>query len=223
MTIIEKCRGTKLYDTLTEIETLYADIDKWQASWKEKTPAPCPDGCGHCCENFEPEVYEAEALYLAAWLIEHQQARAHSLSLWTEKSIRTAGCFLFDPHNAYHCTVYGRRCLICRLFAYSGVRGKDARLKWKPCKFIPTGETALVNWQHREYDEAELYQHFKTLPPDMANASVRLLALHPEDTVPRPLREALPSAIKKIKLILYFLSPPTSPNPDMPSPSPLSA
>ncbi|MGP1523850.1 MAG: YkgJ family cysteine cluster protein, partial [Treponema sp.] len=63
------------------------------------------------------------------------------------------------------------------------------------------------------------------VPPDMAVFSSRLLSLNPDDTHTRPLREALPEAIEKLRLVLRFLTPPepNSPGPDLPSPCPLSA
>jgi len=216
-----KFAGTKIYDALTGVAALYADIDKSQKSWKRHTPAPCPDGCGRCCEHFEPDVYEYEALYLAVWLLEHKSETAERIRLHgAQDSLNNDdGCLLFDPGKPYHCTAYEGRCLICRLFAHSGTRGKDMRLHWKPCKFAGGPHAG------REYGEDELNELFGVLPPDMAQAAARLIALNPEDTEPKPLRLALPAAIEKIKLILRFLTPPepNSPEPDMPSPCPLSA
>ncbi|WP_428770544.1 YkgJ family cysteine cluster protein [Treponema sp. HNW] len=216
--------GTKMFDALNAVDAVYNDIDKSQALWKQKTPAPCPDGCGRCCEHFEPDVYEYEALYLAAWLLVHEEKLAEDIRLHgADFSLNhTDGCLLFDPYNPYHCRAYGGRCLICRLFAHSGTRGKDMKMRWKPCKFI---EGAGQNREHREYGEAELTELFGFLPPDMAQAAARLMALNPENTETRPLREELPCAIEKLKLILRFLTPPepNSPEPDLPSPHPLSA
>ena len=61
---------------------------------------------------------------------------------------------------------------------------------------------------------------FGAVPPYMGAASSSLLALNPDDTHPLPLRIALPAAIKKLKMLLHFITPP---EPDCPSPHPLSA
>ena len=216
--------GTKIADALNGVHALYADIDTEQRLWKRHTPSPCPAGCGMCCEHFEPDVYEYEALYLAAWLLAHDAEKAERIRTHGALQSRNNddGCFLYDPNTPYHCTVYGGRCLICRLFAHSGTRGKDMRVHWKPCKFI---EGTGKNREHREYGEAELIALFGCFPPDMAQAAARLIALNPENTETRPLREALPEAIEKLRLILRFLTPPepNSPEPDLPSPCPLSA
>ena len=72
----------------------------------------------------------------------------------------------------------------------------------------------------RQYGQEEMVRLFGTVPPYMGAASSSLLALNPDDTHPRPLRIALPAAIKKLKMLLSFITPP---EPDCPSPHPLSA
>ena len=235
----EKFIGTVICDILTSVDSLYNDIDSDQKLWKTKSPMHCPDGCGSCCVHFEPEVYEAEALYLAAWMLEHQSERADRIAEADSNSFtRGDGCFLFDPDSPYHCTVYGGRCLICRLFGFSGDHGKDGTIRWKPCKYMqPSGiagnaaggisgspvngtGTAQDVQTGRQYGQEEMMRLFGAVPPYMGAASSSLLALNPDDTHPHPLRIALPAAIKKLKMLLRFITPP---EPDCPSPHPLSA
>lgn len=252
----EKFAGTVIYDILTAIHSLYNDIDADQKIWKARSPMQCPDGCGSCCVHFEPDVYEAEALYLAAWMLEHQTERADRIAEAERDSFACGdGCFLFDPDSPYHCTVYGGRCLICRLFGFSGDHGKDGTIRWKPCRYmepsakassriagkLPSGLSAkeademyakaanipvdgTFDAQEvqpgRQYGQEEMMRLFGAVPPYMGAASSILLALNPDDTHPRPLRIALPAAIKKLKMLLRFITPP---EPDCPSPHPLSA
>lgn len=235
----EKFAGTVIYDILTAVDSLYNDIDADQKIWKAKSPMQCPDGCGSCCVHFEPEVYEAEALYLAAWMLENQSERAERIAeADSGASIGGDGCVLFDPESPYHCTVYGGRCLICRLFGFSGDHGKDRRIRWKPCRYMepsvaagnaaggisgtPINGTGTVQdvQTGRQYGEEEMMRLFGAVPPYMGAASSSLLALNPDDTHPLPLRIALPAAIKKLKMLLHFITPP---EPDCPSPHPLSA
>lgn len=235
----EKFAGTVIYNILTAVDSLYNDIDSDQKLWKTKSPMHCPDGCGSCCVHFEPEVYEAEALYLAAWMLEHQSERADRIAeADSDYFARGDGCFLFDSDSPYHCTVYGGRCLICRLFGFSGDHGKDGVIRWKPCKYMQpsrvagnavgeiSGERAsgISDVQDvqmgRQYGQEEMMRLFGAVPPYMGAASSALLALNPDDTHPRPLKIALPAAIKKLKMLLRFITPP---EPDCPSPHPLSA
>ena len=241
----EKFTGTALYEVLTAVEQLYSEIDTDQKDWKAKAPGGCPDGCGKCCVHFEPEIYEAEALYLAAWMLENQKDRAeHIAELGEAAFIHSSskghgdscderyedGCVLFDPCTPYHCTVYGGRCLICRLFGFSGDHGKDGYIRWKPCRHMQpsnsAGDTAAeisgiraIQTGH-QYEQEEMLHLFGAVPPFMGAASSKLLALNPDDTQPQPLRTALPAAIRKLKMLLHFLTPP---EPDCPSPHPLSA
>ena len=235
----EKFAGTVICDILTSVDSLYNGIEADQKIWKARSRIQCPDGCGSCCVHFEPEVYEAEALYLAAWMLEHQSERADRIAEADSNSFtRGDGCFLFDPDSPYHCTVYGGRCLICRLFGFSGDHGKDGTIRWKPCKYMqPSGiagnaaggisgspvngtGTAQEVQTGRQYGQEEMMRLFGAVPPYMGAASSSLLALNPDDTHPRPLRIALPAAIKKLKMLLRFITPP---EPDCPSPHPLSA
>ena len=235
----EKFAGTVIYDILTSVNALYNDIDSSQKLWKTRSPMQCPNGCGSCCVHFEPEVYEAEALYLAAWMLEHQSERADRIAEADVDSFtRGDGCFLFNPDSPYHCTVYEGRCLICRLFGFSGDHGKDGTIRWKPCRYMQpsgiagnaaggiSGSTAngIGTVQEvqtgRQYGQEEMMRLFGAVPPYMGAASSSLLALNPDDTYPRPLRIALPAAIKKLKMLLRFITPP---EPDCPSPHPLSA
>jgi len=264
----EKFAGTVIYDILTSINALYNDIDSNQKLWKTRGPMQCPNGCGSCCVHFEPEVYEAEALYLAAWMLEHQSERADRIAEADSDSFtRGDGCFLFDPDSPYHCTVYEGRCLICRLFGFSGDHGKDGYIRWKPCRYMQPSAKTLSGISDkaafeisgktpfgisdkassdvfgiavedvpcntansssdtqeihtgRQYGHEEMMRLFGAVPPYMGAASSSLLALNPDDTHPRPLRIALPEAIKKLKMLLRFITPP---EPDCPSPHPLSA
>ena len=236
----EKFAGTAIYDVLTAVDSLYNNIDTDQKLWKTRSPMHCPDGCGSCCVHFEPDVYEAEALYLAAWMLEHQTERADRIAEAERDSFACGdGCFLFDPDSPYHCTVYGGRCLICRLFGFSGDHGKDGTIRWKPCRYMePSAKEADEMYAKaentaadesfdaqevqpgRQYSQEEMMRLFGAVPPYMGAASSILLALNPDDTHPRPLRIALPAAIKKLKMLLRFITPP---EPDCPSPHPLSA
>ena len=236
----EKFAGTVICDILTSVDSLYNGIEADQKIWKARSRIQCPDGCGSCCVHFEPEVYEAEALYLAAWMLEHQSERADRIAEAADSEAFAGGdgCFLFDPDSPYHCTVYGGRCLICRLFGFSGDHGKDGAIRWKPCKYMQpsrvagnavgeiSGERAsgISDVQDvqtgRQYGQEEMMRLFGAVPPYMGAASSALLALNPDDTHPRPLKIALPAAIKKLKMLLRFITPP---EPDCPSPHPLSA
>lgn len=212
----QRFAGTRAAALIEGLDAVYGGIDGEQAAWRLASPFQCPPGCGSCCVDFEPDVLEVEALYLAAWMIAHQGERAQAIERGEFVSPRPdpeRGCVLFDPANPYHCTVYGGRCLICRLFAYTGDRGKDGRPRWKPCKHLPLEGADSGALRRPQYSEAELLDRFGTVPPMMSDIAQRVLALDPDGASSRrPLRDALPVAIRKIRLLISFSFDPPNPN-----------
>jgi Fe-S-cluster containining protein len=190
--------GTRVATLIEELDRIYAEIGRTQSAWREATPFGCPDGCGLCCVDFEPDVLECEALYLAAWMLFHQRERAEAIlsgSFASPRPDSERGCFLFDPDSPYHCTVYGGRCLICRLFGYSGDRGKDGLPRWKPCKHLPSEA-------HGQYGFDELVARFGVAPPAMGDSTAQVSGLMPGSSGDRkPLREALPLALANLVML----------------------
>lgn len=236
----ERFAGMSIQALVDALDGVYADIERDQKPWRDASPFPCPDGCGSCCVDFEPDVLECEALYLASWMLFHQRARALALvdgSFVSPRPDPERGCILFDPANPYHCTVYGGRCLICRLFGYTGDRGKDGAIRWKPCKFPPR-ERGLEprddggkggEGERRQYRAEELFERFGAAPAAMGDVTAQVIALAPDSVEERfPLRDALPRAIARLLMLERFLdgSPdpdapdPDAPDPDAPEPNP---
>jgi len=130
--------GTQVQHLVESLDNIYTEIEQKQTQWKAVSPFSCPEGCGSCCVNFEPDILESEALYLAAWFLYHHPAKANAYAQGSFQSPRPdpeKGCLFFDPASPYHCTVYGGRTLICRLFGYSGDRGKDGKNRLKACNY----------------------------------------------------------------------------------------
>jgi Fe-S-cluster containining protein len=217
--------GTSVQIVVDRLDEIYADVASSQEPWKLASPFQCADGCGSCCVDFEPDVLECEALYLAVWMLSHQSERAEAILTGTFVSPREGtsaashtGCLFFDPESPYHCTVYDGRCLICRLFGYTGDRGKDGKPRWKPCKFLPLDELDHGDKRRHQYEETELLDRFGTVPPVMSDITAQVVALSPDTTqTRRPLREALPDAIAKIRMLARFSR---LPDPDTPEPNP---
>lgn len=204
----EGLEGTSVFEIIEGLDRIYSLIEGAQAQWKGVTPFTCPEGCGTCCVDFEPDVVESEALYLASWLLCHRRSMAEAILNGTFIPLRhdgKKGCVLYNPDSPYHCTVYEGRPLICRLFGYSGNNGKDGKLSWKSCKFLPPGKLQ----GGRQYDEAELLSLFGALPPKMSDVSAQVLSLMPDRVQDRkPLHEALREAVGKLLFIHQFSNPP---------------
>lgn len=212
MSILEKLAGTNVAEIIEGMESIYAEIDTKQSAWIHAGAPSCVDGCGFCCVNFEPDILESEALYLGAWLLENDPERAQQIADGTFVSPRADsenGCMLFNPVSHWHCTVYEGRCLICRLFGYSGDYGKNNERRYKPCRFLPQSELDKYGIEHKQYNEAELREHFNALPPTMSDSTEQALLLTPgSDGETKPLRDALPIAIRKIQWLIRLNSNP---------------
>lgn len=221
---IDCLEGSSVHQILQKMDEVYTQIDESQTEWKKVSPMQCPDGCGCCCENFEPDVLESEALYMAAFLVFNEPQKAQAILDGSYISPRKncgntgKGCFLFNPADNYHCTVYNGRPFICRLFGYSGDTDKDGKPRWKPCRFVPE-EKLFDGIEHRQYTAAEIEERWGVLPPVMSVFLTQIIALEPDGTdLTRPLHEALPDAIAKIKMLLQFLAP-NNPEPNSPQPT----
>ena len=197
-TILKKLEGTSEYQILTEIEAAYERIAQEQKGWYEKSGFLCPQGCGDCCAHFEPDLMFSEALYMGAWLLEHQPVIAHGVAEEKFPFYATDHCQFFNPESPFHCSVYGGRAFICRLFGASGVRSKSGKIVWKPCRFYPSAQLAkyMPPLEHRQYSSEELMRIFGTLPPDMG----ALMSGTEVDTV--LLRDILPKVIRHLLFII---------------------
>ena len=64
--ILDKVKDTHEEEILLQTQELYLKIASTQADWYEKSGFTCPKGCGECCRNFEPDLLDCEAVYMAA-------------------------------------------------------------------------------------------------------------------------------------------------------------
>jgi len=206
MGIREKIEGTYEGEIIEKLDLVYKKIAQEQKVWREACGFDCVEGCGKCCVNFEPDILESEALYLASWMLDNKRETAEKIIDGTFIPARTGaenGCILFDEVSPYHCTVYNGRCCICRLFGYSGDRGKDGKKRFKPCKFYPEEKKALP-FERRQYSEEEMLSKFSNTAPVMSDSMEQVVTITLDNTETKPLREALPEAIKRLLFLSQF-------------------
>ncbi len=193
--------GTSLEEPIKELESVYGRIEAVQERWIQATPFRCPPGCGSCCETFEPDLSEIEALYLAAWILRN----GPSLLSVIEGNDHRPGCVLADRERKYHCTAYGGRPLICRLFAFSGDRGKDGSGRFRPCKWMEEGGERRIaggSSGRASIGASELMARYGVEPPYMSDFAWEVDMVLPNGAGRRrPLREALPSAAAKLRYL----------------------
>ncbi|MGN0728117.1 YkgJ family cysteine cluster protein [Treponema sp.] len=187
-----------------DLKVLYENLEKQQAAWYTKTKFTCPDGCGMCCHNFEPDLTEPEADFMAVWLLQNQRAAAEKLLENPPDSGRT--CIFFNKENPWHCSIYGARPFVCRLFGGSCFYSKSHGAVWRPCKFYPEERLKNFGLLRRQYRGSEIVQILGAVPPVMSDVMSQALSLSPENTSTAPLREILPAKIQHILFLIKCLS-----------------
>jgi len=202
--ILEKLKGTREAEILIQMESAYANVTQQQGEWYQKSGFTCVDGCGECCRNFEPDLLESEASYMAAWIMENQPEVAEKLAQGEFPFPREKACQFWDENKAYHCTIYGGRPSICRFFGACGSHGKNGETVFKPCKFYSVEKLALYKTplEHRQYSQEEVMNIFGTLPPVMSNLMESVVSINPEDQKTSLIREILPGTIRRLQWII---------------------
>lgn len=202
--ILFKLEGTEEAETLAELEKSYENIEILQKEWYRKSRFLCPDGCGSCCQNFEPDLLESEALYMAAWLLENQAEVAEQIKTGKFPFDNGKTCPFFDASKAYHCSIYEGRPCICRLFGASGSKDKQNKTVWKPCKFYPEEKLKLRNppLAHQQYSENQIKNIFNCLPPVMSDFMENIVSINPDSTGTKLIREILPETISRLEWII---------------------
>ncbi|MBP5329381.1 MAG: YkgJ family cysteine cluster protein [Spirochaetaceae bacterium] len=221
-TILQQLQGTSAYSTLVNIENAYRRIGEEQNIWYEKTHFLCPNGCGSCCMGFEPDLFEGEAMYMAAWLLENRYETAVKIT-HSEFPFNNGKktCPLFDEDSAFHCSAYHGRPFVCRLFGASSFRGKNGGKLWRPCKFYPEEKLSAYKppLEKRSYSESETINAIGAIPPLMCDLTEN--AFSADSTAQTTLlRRILPDMINKL---LWLISMNDNDTPNGTPSSPIAA
>lgn len=221
--ILDLLSDTQIYSVFKQVETIYQKIQIVQAKWYEKSQFFCPEGCGECCRNFEPDLLECEAVYMAVWLLQNQKETAQKVMDGNFPFNQNKGCPFWNENSPYHCSIYEGRGFICRLFGASGFRSKEGCTVWRPCKFYPADLLSKQknSLSHRQFSHEELESIFGVTPPVMSDLMQQAVEIQPDQTETKLLREILPTVLKRINWILQ-LKKLESPNGDDNNTSPLA-
>jgi Fe-S-cluster containining protein len=201
--ILHKLKGTREEEILQKMQELYTKIIDVQAEWYKESGFTCPQSCGECCRNFEPDLLDCEALYMTAWLIENQKETADKIEKGEFPFPENKGCPFWDESKAYHCTIYGGRPFICRFFGACGSKNKEGKPVFKPCKFYPAEllQAHQPPLSHRQYSEKEVLEIFGTLPIVTTDIMEEAVSLNPDNQSTELLRSILPKFIKHLRWI----------------------
>ena len=206
--ILTKLSGTREEEILQAMKELYAQIAQKQSIWYEKSGFTCPRGCGECCRNFEPDLLECEADYMAAWLLENKADVAEKVSDGEFPFPENKGCPFWNENDDHHCSIYGGRAFVCRFFGAYGAKSKTGELIFKPCKFYPAEilSSHKPPLSHRQYREGEVREIFGILPPISTDTMEKAISINPDNIETKMLREILPKSIQRIKWICSMAS-----------------
>lgn len=193
--IPNELRGTSVETAIRALGDVYARAKSAMARFRAAADLGCLEGCGECCKGFEPDIRPAEAAYLAAWL---QGPGAVTLPM-LDRDDGSGTCPFFDDRDPRHCRVYPARFLICRLFGYCALRGKDGELDFSLCFAI----AAAGRFPRKRWNAGQLEEAFGELPPLMADFGNQAAAIEPEGIGrPEPVRAAMAAALAKVGLAM---------------------
>lgn len=225
--ILQDLEGTSVHDVLIQMEEAYDRISNEQDKWYKKTNFLCIDGCGQCCIGFEPDLFECEALYMSAWLLENQRDVALAIADGTfpfdnSSLAKTKTCPFFNKSSKYHCSIYGGRAFICRLFGACSSYSKKGEKVWKPCKFYPSSVLAMhkPTIEHKQYSYDETMNILGDVPPAMSDLIETALSFIPDSERTVVIHEILPQTIKRL---LWIISMNGNDNPNGTPNAPMAA
>ncbi len=185
--------GTRIGERISAVQNLYSKLDKAQKVFTEKFCIHCKEGCGTCCEHFNPDITTAEAEYIAMGLIFQGNDKEVLDSLHSSDPDQ-GFCPLYRKDNPFHCSIYNLRPLICRLFGASVVHDKNGDPVVRNCKWND-GATVPSSDELRSNSDALVV---------MSDYGMQLEEMQPEDTSTYPLAEAVERAIYKIRFMMQL-------------------
>jgi len=200
--------GTYLGESLGNLSALYDQIEDETSAFCDAYHIHCGEGCGTCCEHFMPDITSLEARMVAAYLLLIRKDLPLIDQL--EKSIGSDHCPLFDPDNPHHCTVYGARPLICRLFGACASTTKEGVAEFRHCKY----NDAMTMPVHLVFHEDV---------PVMSAYGVQLRALDGGDGEVGDLSVAVTDALSIVKLLWNLAGRAGEEDDDDSTPSPMAS
>ena len=131
-----------IYNLIRSVRSIYDELDIRLSAFARRYGLGCPEGCGHCCVGFTPDITDTEARYLAYHLL----TTATDLIGRLETLGLQGTCVFYDQDNPLHCSVYPARPLVCRVFGFAGSFGKNGETVYRGCALIPGAGGVFIDW-----------------------------------------------------------------------------
>ena len=194
---------------ISEIQSLYNELDKDIQNFKFLTGLNCISRCGFCCYSQKVETTILSVYPLANSLFQKNLGEYFIEKIELKKDKTCVFFQLFDDSIGFggNCGEYEFRPLICRLFGFSGILNKNNEPIYSPCKIIKNHMT-----QENLNRLSGFVQSIKI--PIMRNYSLRLSQISPLLTQKEyPINEAIKIALEKIGYWFQFSKPTGSSKP----------
>lgn len=138
----------RILELAERVESLLQELEEAIGTFKASTGISCKTGCYECCANPKVEATVLEFIPLAMHL--HDSVDP---TVW-EKGIRSnlinQPCLFLRPDKGEGgCMVYPKRGLICRLFGYSCLIGKNGLPELIGCRYLKGLFKEKLAWQGR--------------------------------------------------------------------------
>jgi uncharacterized protein len=152
MSLIRKVRS---------VLSLFKELDEEISAFSEESGLKCRSGCGECC--LYPNVHATILEFIPfAYKMVLQEKAFDLLESLKSNEADSSYCIIYNPFtltsNQGHCSDYGNRGLICRLFGYSANTQKDGSHKMITCTIIKSTHPGFFN------NETKLIANSKHLP-----------------------------------------------------------
>ncbi|MBN2348406.1 MAG: hypothetical protein JXJ22_06195 [Bacteroidales bacterium] len=180
---------------ITEVQKIFAGLDKDIGGFQKKTGISCVQNCFHCCLKKDIHATVLEFLPLANFL--YQENRIENILAKLESTPDNKICALFSTitygDRTLGCSEYAYRGLICRLFGLSANMDKHGQPAWITCQPLKL-----------KYPDKLKDQKVNTQAPLMSKYYSRLYAIDFKLAVTYyPINEAIKKAIE---LVLFYYS-----------------
>ena len=208
--ICQKVAGTHIASVWESLLGLYDQLDRNCQNFQNAFNVHCPSGCGTCCEHFIPELTEAEASLIAAYIL-FVKKTPELIDLLASVDEPGSQCPLYRADSDYHCIVYPARALVCRLFGACPSEDKYRRPVFRKCKYNVAMDTPI-------FVKAEDITLSNLDIATMNTYGLKLeMITSVSDTEPLPL--AVVKAAQRLLFLMVYLDDGSNmPEPDTPAP-----
>ena len=184
-------------EIISQIQSIYCQIDKQVAEFQLKTGLRCPTGCGACCPTADVEATVLEMLPAA-----HQILSQGVADLWCERiAVQTPTdlCVFYDvgrlANDPGHCVFYHLRPAICRLFGFAAVHTRSGESALAACGYLKRGNSQATQ-------KALKCQH---QAPGFSALTTQLYSLEPSPRIEfLPINQALYGALLRMGLSIQL-------------------